>query len=149
MTVPAAPCVLPPPVSCVPFLPVQFPQACRRVSPQAGRASLEEGGGGLCVTRDKDPLGSPCISHDPHFQSQRGEWCGGGAEFTCTQCYFRFIAVFECVFVFAHTPRSPLLMWPISSHAVSVLVYPRRCWLFPQECVCVDRGHFLASVCVS
>lgn len=33
---------------------------------------------------------------------------------------------------------------------VSVLVYPHRCWLFPQECVCVcvDRGHFLVSVCV-
>lgn len=33
---------------------------------------------------------------------------------------------------------------------VSVLVYPRLCWLFPQEyvCVCVDRGHFLPSVYV-
>lgn len=59
--------------------------------------------------------------------------------YTHRRCYFRFIAVFECVLVCLrlHTLLQPAVDVAHFLACVSVLVYPRRCWLFPQECVCV------------
>lgn len=155
MTVPPAPSVLScllPPVSRGPFLPIQVPQACRRVSPRQGEP-LCGGGGILSVNRDKDPLDMSC---DSSFQSRCREWwcvymsggAGGCQVYMHRRCYFRFIAVLECVFcVCTHSCSLPL-MWPISLHACLCVCIRVDVGCFPRS-VCVDRGHFLPSVCVT
>lgn len=147
MTVPPAPSVLScllPPVSRGPFLPIQVPQACRRVSPRQGEPLCRGGGEILSVNRDKDPLDMSC---DSSFQSRCREWwcvymsggAGGCQVYMHRRCYFRFIAVLECVPVCVlrlHTLLQPAVDVAHFLACVSVRMYPRRCWLFPQECVC-------------
>lgn len=105
------------------------------------------------MTRDKDPLDIPAYPMIP--LSSHGAVRGGGLGvcqvYMHRQCYFRFIAVLECVLVCLrlHTLLLPAVDVAHFLACVSVLVYPHRLVTSPGVCVCVDRGHFLPSVCVS
>ena len=107
------------------------------------------------MTRDKDPLD---ISRDSSFQSRcRERWCvymsrGWGvsslhAQAMLFQVYSCF-GVCACVCLRLHTLLQPAVDVAHFLACVSVPVYPRRCWLFPQECVCVLIEAISCRVCV-
>lgn len=106
-----------------------------------GRDSLSGGGREtLCVTRDKDPLDSPAhpmILVSSHSAGRAG--VEGCRVYMHRLCYFRFMAVFDCVpvcvCICTHS-CSPPLMWPISLHACLCL------------CIRVGVGYFPRTVCV-
>lgn len=83
---------------------------------------------------------APVGSHCHRFPSRCGVCDAGsgfGADFVISALLLRV-----CVCVFAHTPCSPLLMWPTSLHACRSFVCPHRCVAPPQtppspECVSV------------
>lgn len=137
MTVPLAPSVLScllPPVSRGPFPARPAPPGLPQGVPQAGRASLE-GELKLSVTRDKDPLDIPAYPMIPLSSHGAGRDEGGCQVYMHRRCYFRFIAVFgasasACLCL--HTLLQPAVDVAHFLACVSALVYPRRCWLFPQ-----------------
>lgn len=65
------------------------------------------------------------------------EWGGGGVSSLHAQAMlFQVYSCFGVCVLRLHTLLQPAVDVAHFLACVSVRMYPRRCWLFPQECVC-------------
>lgn len=134
------------PTTCVPAAPGP-PHGVSQTGEPLWRKGLK-----LPGTRDKHPLDIPAHPWDPSLAAQGGK--KPGVKFTRTlDCYFRFIALSECVplcVCVLHTLLQPAADVAHFLECVSLLAYQHPCWLFPRKCVLIEAISWrMCVVCVS